>query len=62
LPTPTKGYRAHDLDRPEDDEHYLRDDHEDQLTDSETNALEARLNQMADQIHWAHAEAFRRPG
>jgi hypothetical protein len=51
----------HELDRLKDDEHHLRDHHDGQLTDNETADLEARLDQMAEQIHFAHEDAFRRP-
>jgi len=32
-----------------------------QLTDNQTADLESRLDAMADQIHWAHQEAFAKP-
>jgi len=51
----------HDLDRLRDDENHMRDRHDGQLTDNETFSLEARLDDLADQIHSAHEDAFRRP-
>lgn len=51
----------HELDRLKDEEHHMRDHHDGQLTDNETADLETRLDRMADQIHWAHEDAFRRP-
>jgi hypothetical protein len=51
----------HDLDRLRDDENHMRGRHDGQLTDNETTSLEARLDDLADQIHSAHEDAFRRP-
>lgn len=51
----------HELDRIKDDENRMRDHHDGQLTDDETTELEARLDQMASQIHWLHEHAFQRP-
>jgi hypothetical protein len=54
--------RAHHmLDHIRDDENHMRDHHDGQLTDNETADLEARLDQMAAQIHWAHDNNFARP-
>ena len=47
-----------DLRRAEDE---MRDHQHGQLTDNQTQDLEARLDDMAAQIHWAHQEAFARP-
>ena len=47
-----------DLRRAEDE---MRDHQHGQLTDNQTADLEARLDAMADQIHWAHQEAFVKP-
>jgi hypothetical protein len=43
------------------DEDKLRSSHDGQLTDNETAALEARLDSVADQIHWLRESDFRRP-
>ena len=51
----------HELDHLKDDEGRMRGHHDGQLTDNETADLEGRLDQLADQIHWAHEDAFRRP-
>jgi hypothetical protein len=51
----------HEMDRIRDDENRQRDDHDGQLTDNETTMLEARLDNVAGQIHWLHEDAFRRP-
>jgi hypothetical protein len=51
----------HALDRLRDEENKLRGDHDGQLTDNETQMLEARLDDMAAQIHWLHENAFQRP-
>ena len=51
----------HDLARIRDDEEHLRDRHDGQLTDNETTTLEARLDGVADQIHWLHENSFRHP-
>jgi hypothetical protein len=39
----------------------MRDSHDGQLTDNETTLLEARLDDVAAKIHWAHEQAFQRP-
>ena len=51
----------HELDRIRDDEDHMRDGHRGQLTDNETTTLEARLDDMAAKIHWAHETAFQKP-
>ena len=51
----------HELDRIRDDENHMRDRHDGQLTDNETATLEARLDDMASKIQWAHETAFQRP-
>jgi hypothetical protein len=51
----------HDLDGIHDDENHMRGDHDGQLTDNETIALEGRLDSVADQIHWLHEDQFRKP-
>jgi hypothetical protein len=51
----------HELSRIRDDEDRLRDAHDGQLTDNENTDLEARLDGVADQIHWLHEESFQRP-
>lgn len=52
----------HELDRIHDDENRMRSDHDGgQLTDNETSTLEARLDGVADQIHWLHEDQFKRP-
>ncbi len=55
--------RVHrELDRIRHDEDHYRDHHGGgQLTDNETSELEARLNQLADRIHWLHENNFQRP-
>ena len=51
----------HELSRIREDEDRLRDAHDGQLTDNENTDLEARLDNVADQIHWLHEDAFKRP-
>lgn len=51
----------HELSRIREDEDRLRDAHDGQLTDNENTDLEARLDGVADQIHWLHEDAFKRP-
>lgn len=51
----------HEINSIRDDERRMRDHHDGQLTDNENNALEARLDQVADKIHWLHEDSFRRP-
>jgi hypothetical protein len=55
--------RVHrELDRIRHDEDRYRDHHDGgQLTDNETAELEARLDQLADRIHWLHENNFQRP-
>jgi hypothetical protein len=43
------------------DEDRMRDNHDGQLTDNESAALEARLDSVAGQIHWLHESAFQKP-
>lgn len=43
------------------DEDRMRDNHDGQLTDNETVALESRLNDLADQLHWLRDAGFQRP-
>jgi hypothetical protein len=52
---------SREMDHIRDDENRLRGDHDGQLTDNETIALEGRLNAVADQIHWMHENQFRKP-
>lgn len=51
----------HELDRIRNDENNMRSYHDGQLTDNETTTLEARLDGVADQIHWLHEDKFQRP-
>jgi hypothetical protein len=52
----------HELSRIRGEEDRLRDGHDaHQLTDNETADLEARLDGVADQIHWLREESFRKP-
>ena len=54
--------RAHDsLEGLRHEEDRMRDAQHGQLTDNETTDLEGRLDAMAAKIHWANADAFRRP-
>ena len=48
----------HDL---RDDENRMRDHHDGQLTDNETFTLEARLDDLADEVVQLHNDAWRRP-
>ena len=50
-----------EIDSIRDDEDRMRDNHDGQLTDNETTALEARLDSVANQIHWLHESAFQKP-
>jgi hypothetical protein len=43
------------------EEDRMRDHHDGQLTDEETTRLEARLDDVASQIHWLHEHGFQRP-
>ena len=55
-------YRVrHELGDIHHDESALRDDHDGQLTDNETLALETRLDGVASQIHWLRDAGFQRP-
>jgi hypothetical protein len=51
----------HELDHIRDDENHMRGHHDGQLTDNETTMLEARLDDVAAKIHWAHENALQRP-
>ncbi len=58
----------HEYDRVHDqlkgirhEEDRMRDHHDGQLTDDETQMLEARLDGVADHIQWLHENAFERP-
>lgn len=51
----------HELNRIRDQENDLRGHQDGQLTDNQTQTLEARLDEMAAQIHWAHDNAFQKP-
>ena len=51
----------HSLDDLRHEEDRMRDHQHGQLTDNETADLQSRLDAMADQIHWAHQEAFVKP-
>ncbi len=51
----------HDLAGIRADEDQLRDRHEGQLTDTETAALEVRLDGVAGKIHWLRENSFQRP-
>jgi hypothetical protein len=51
----------HQLSLIREDEDRQRDAHDGQLTDNETADLEARMDGIADQIHWLHENTFRRP-
>ena len=51
----------HELSGIREDEDRLRDHHDGQLTDNETTDLEARLDGVANQIHWLHENSFQRP-
>ena len=54
--------RVHDqLDRVKDDEGRMRDHLSRQLTDDQTQQIEARLDDVADHIQWLHENAFQRP-
>jgi hypothetical protein len=51
----------HSLDDLRRDEDEMKDHQHGQLTDNQTAELEARLDSMASEIHWAHQEAFEKP-
>ena len=51
----------HGLDDLRREEDRMRDHQHGELTDNQTADLEARLDDMAAQIHWAHQEAFAKP-
>jgi len=50
-----------ELGRITEDERQMRAHHDDQLTDNQTTNLEARLDAVADKIHWLHENSFQRP-
>jgi hypothetical protein len=50
-----------EMDNIRADEDRMRGDHDGQLTDNESAAMEARLDGVADQIHWLHESSFQRP-
>jgi hypothetical protein len=51
----------HKLQDIRDEEDHFRDRHDGQLTDNETSELEARLDSVADEIHWLHENSFQKP-
>jgi hypothetical protein len=51
-------HEVHDIRADED---RMRDHHDGQLTDNETRMLEARLDTVADRIHWLRQNNFSRP-
>ena len=51
----------HELGDIRSDEDGMRDHHDGQLTGNETATLEARLDGVADKIHWLHESSFRKP-
>jgi hypothetical protein len=52
----------HELESIKHDENQFRDRHDGgQLTDNETQELEARLDQLAATVHWMHENSFQRP-
>jgi hypothetical protein len=54
--------RVHDrLDEIKRDEDRARDHQDGQLTADQTSRFEARLDDVADHIQWAHEDAFQRP-
>jgi len=54
--------RVHDqLDRITKQEDRMRDHQDGQLTDEQTQTVEARLDDVANHIQWAHENAFQRP-
>ena len=61
LDTPEADRAHHALDRLRDDENRMRGRHDGQLTDNETQGLEARLDEMADHIVQAHNGSWQRP-
>jgi hypothetical protein len=55
------GRVRHEMDNIRADEDRMRDSHDGQLTDNQSASLEARLDSVADQIHWLHESSFQRP-
>jgi hypothetical protein len=51
----------HSLDDLRREENRMKDHQHGELTDNETAELEARLDSMASEIHWAHQETFEKP-
>jgi hypothetical protein len=51
----------HALDDLRREEDRMKDHQHGELTDNQTAELEARLDDMASEIHWAHQEAFAKP-
>jgi hypothetical protein len=51
----------HELEGIHHEQDRMRDMHDGQLTDNETQDLEARLDSVAAQIHWTHEHEFQRP-
>jgi hypothetical protein len=55
------GRVRHEMEDIHADEDRMRDNHDGQLTDNENASLEARLDTVANQIHWLHESSFQRP-
>jgi hypothetical protein len=51
----------HTLDDLRQEEDRMKDHQHGELTDNQTAELEARLDAMASEIHWAHQQAFEKP-
>ncbi|MDB5483272.1 MAG: hypothetical protein JWO83_4325 [Caulobacteraceae bacterium] len=51
----------HSLDDLRQEEDRMKDHQHGELTDNQTQDLEARLDAMAAEIHWAHQQAFAKP-
>jgi len=50
-----------EMDHLRQEESRMRHDGKGDLTDNQTSDLEARLDTMADKIHWANTYAYKRP-
>jgi Spy/CpxP family protein refolding chaperone len=50
-----------EMDHLRQEESRMRHDGKGQLTDNQTAELKARLDTMADKIHWANISAYKRP-
>jgi hypothetical protein len=50
-----------EMDHMRQEESRMRHDGKGDLTDNQTSDLEARLDTMADKIHWANTYAYKRP-